>query len=189
MSSLARQAKERWWIWSIPLILVLVLLGFLGNFLMALSGQGKSLLANVDRTEIVLQGLVDQSAELESQINAMRANQVLIDELYNERLSTESQRLTRILSEVKELATQAGLKPAAVVYSDETLDDYDLTRKAFSFSVEGNYAQLRRLIHLLEGSASFLTLDQIGLSQSTGGRQIVRINLRLSTLFAAGERS
>jgi hypothetical protein len=102
---------------------------------------------------------------------------------YQDRLSTESARLTRIIAEVKELASRAGLSPSQITYPSEPLEDYGLRRRGFVFQVDGTYADLRKLVNLLELSDSFLTLEKVDLSGADGGR--LRIQLRLSTLFAA----
>ena len=51
------------------------------------------------------------------------------------------------------------------------------------FTVEGNYAQLRRLINQLETTDTFVALESISLSEATPN---LRIDLRLSTLFSDG---
>ena len=112
-----------------------------------------------------------------------RSNQQRVEELYDQRLSTASQRLTKVLAEVKELATRASLEPSAFSYSEDVLEDFGLERRYLAFGVEGTYPELRQLIHLLESSESFLTLEQVGLAEVGGNRGKLRINLRLSTLL------
>ena len=188
MSHWKRLAREKWWVWGVPLILVLVGVGLLGNYLLVLSNEGKSLLGSVDRTKRELDDLRFRRSELETRIDAVRSNDEAIVELYDERLSTESRRLTAILAEVKDLAKQAGLQAEAFNYKDEDLEEFGLHHKSFNFAVEGNYAQLRQLVHLFERSESFLTLESIGLSEA-GDQSRLRINLRLSTLFALEDAS
>ena len=182
MTPLVRVLREKWWIWGIPTILLLLGVGFLANYLMALSGEGRSLLSNVSRTEAELEKLLDEADALEAKIEALSFNQDEIRRLYEEHLSTESERLTKILVEVKDLADQSGLTPSALNYQDEELESFDLKRKAFSFGVDGSYSNLRKLIHELEQSESFLTLEQIGLAETSGNA--LQIRLRISTIFA-----
>jgi hypothetical protein len=72
-----------------------------------------------------------------------------------------------------------------VSYPTEPLEAYGLRRRAFVFSVQGTYPDLRKFINLLELSDTFLTLEQVTLSESSGGA--LGIQLRVSTLFATGE--
>ena len=59
-----------------------------------------------------------------------------------------------------------------------------LVEKSIVFTVEGDYAQLRRLVDLLEATDTFVTLEPISLSEATPN---LRIDLRLSTLFSGSE--
>ena len=58
--------------------------------------------------------------------------------------------------------------------------------RSVSFSVDGDYAGLRRFINFLELSDLFLTLEEVSLSGRTGESNVLRISLRVSTLFLAG---
>lgn len=135
-----------------------------------------------------LAALLAERRRIESELARVGDNRTRLAQFYDQRLSTESRRLTRIIAEVKELARRSGLEPQAISYPDETIEDFGLRKRSFVFGVEGTYADLRKLINLLELSDSFLTLERVDLSgegQRGGGR--LRIDLGLSTLFATGE--
>ncbi|HEX2162390.1 MAG TPA: hypothetical protein VHM02_00425 [Thermoanaerobaculia bacterium] len=129
--------------------------------------------------------LVEQRRDLEAEQQAIVRTRLAVEDLYGERLAGESQRLTRIIAEVKDLAARSGLTPPSVAYPTEPLEDYALRRRGFVFSVEGSYADLRTFVNLLELSETFLTLEEIRLSESSRGG--LRIDLRISTLFATGD--
>jgi hypothetical protein len=52
-----------------------------------------------------------------------------------------------------------------------------------TFTVQGNYQQIRRLINLLELSDQFIIIDGINLAGSGGSDSTLTMNLRLKTLF------
>lgn len=139
----------------------------------------------LDQERAVLAELVERRRDLESQRQGIERTRLAVDEMYGERLAPESERLTRIIAEVKDLAARSGLTPPAVSYPTEPLEEYGLRRRGFVFSVEGSYADLRKFINLLELSQTFLTLEEVTLSE--GGRGALRIQLRVSTLFSTGD--
>jgi type IV pilus assembly protein PilO len=139
----------------------------------------------LDQERAVLAELVERRRDLESQRQGIERTRLAVDEMYSERLAPESERLTRIIAEVKDLAARSGLTPPSVSYPTEPFEDYGLRRRGFVFSVEGSYADLRKFINLLELSQTFLTLEEVTLSESGGGA--LRIQLRVSTLFSTGD--
>jgi type IV pilus assembly protein PilO len=139
----------------------------------------------LDQERAVLAELVERRRDLEAQRQGIERTRLAVDEMYGERLAPESERLTRIIAEVKDLAARSGLTPPAVSYPTEPLEAYGLRRRAFVFSVEGSYADLRKFINLLELSQTFLTLEEVSLSESGGGA--LRVQLRVSTLFSTGD--
>jgi len=109
-------------------------------------------------------------------------NRARLEQLRRERFATERSRFTEQVRELKALAVRAGLEPAAIAYPQDQLLDFGLVRRSFVFAVDGNYGALRNFLHLLELSPSFLTVEEIGVSDSRGG---LAVKLRLSTLFEA----
>ncbi len=117
-------------------------------------------------------------------IDRVRTNELQVDQLYTDRLSTRSQRLTSVTAEVKKLAREAGLVvPRTISYPEEEIQEYGLIKRSFIFSVEGTYAELRKFISLLEASRSFLKIDEASVVNSAEGKEL-RIDLSLSTLFS-----
>ncbi|HKR66255.1 MAG TPA: hypothetical protein VJZ00_21170 [Thermoanaerobaculia bacterium] len=116
-----------------------------------------------------------------------------VQRVYDEHWSTQQERLTLMIAEVKRLATASNLKPDS--YSFDTADvvtEANSRRRSESlganevgitFSVIGTYEQVRRLINLLELSRQFVIIDKIGLASA--GDQSLTLNLHLKTLFRA----
>ena len=112
-----------------------------------------------------------------------RSSRAALVELYRKGFSTEAERLTRLITEVKRLSQRSGLVPKSISYPEETLEEYGLVRMSLVFGVQGTYPQLRMLVNLLERSDLFLVLERVGL----GGSQesTLNISLEISTFFAS----
>ncbi len=189
MSALSRASviwRERAWVWVPALLFFALNLGARAYYYGAglgdqVSRLGERLTQQTEQDRTLSQEL----ARLEDFKARAVTNQRRIQQLYGVRLATQEQRLTAIISEVRRLATQAGLEPTSVSYPEKELEEFGLEQKSFAFTVAGNYADLRKLINSLELTPSFLILDEIGLGQQGGGsKSSLRINLRISTLFA-----
>lgn len=170
------------WLWAVPLALVVTNVAWTLAF-----GSGARLRAA--DLESRLARAREEHAETDKQFEkreriwiAMVENRKRLEELLDHRLSTQRNRFTAIVSELRDLARRTGLEPSSVTYPDESLEDYGLVRTSFLFAVEGSYADLRAFLHLLELSPSFLVVDQLSVNED--GRGVLRISLRLSTLFA-----
>ena len=57
------------------------------------------------------------------------------------------------------------------------------TMVSVSFTVQGTYEQIRRLINLLELSDQFVIIDGIGLAGGGSDTKNLTMNIRLKTLF------
>jgi hypothetical protein len=111
-----------------------------------------------------------------------------VQDIYNNEWATEAQRLTALISEVKRLAVASELVPKSISYNRgaPTGDAQRKMRTAaevvtISFTVQGNYQQVRRLINLLELSQQFVIIDQVSLAAADN--QNLTLNLQLKTLF------
>jgi Tfp pilus assembly protein PilO len=123
-------------------------------------------------------------AKAEELVERARVNRGLVDEVYRDRFSTQRQRLTRIIEEVKSLARKAGLAPQAIAYPAEDIADFAVIERSFEFTVQGTYPQLMTFVNFLELSPSFLTLKQVELTGGDARDSGLRISLTLSTLFS-----
>ena len=97
-----------------------------------------------------------------------------IQDIFNNRWSTENSGCSALITEVKRLAIASSLVPKSTAFTrmqvpqvqrggrEDAADD----RCGITFTVQGNYQQVRRLINLLELSEQFVIVDQIGLSSA-----------------------
>ncbi|HSS48957.1 MAG TPA: GspMb/PilO family protein [Thermoanaerobaculia bacterium] len=175
--------RQRLWIW-VPAVLF-----FLANavafsvYKLGYAGQVEQLDVEIHAQEQKRHELNGQYQQLQTMIASVRTNQEQVQQLYADRFSTRSRRLTTVTQEVKDLARQAGLSPRAITYPEREIQDYGLIKRSFNFSVQGPYPALRKLVNLLETSHSFIVIDELSVASNTEGPEL-RIDLTLSTLFA-----
>jgi Tfp pilus assembly protein PilO len=175
--------RRRLWVWVPALVFFLANAGAFAVYKLGYAGQVESLQETLDEQRQTLKRLAAQQREIEAMLARVRTNEQQVEQLYAERLSTRSRRLTGITAEVKELAKKSGLVPKTLSYPEEDIQDFGLIKRSFVFSVSGTYGELRKLINLLEVSPSFLSIDEVQVAGSTEGPEL-RIDLSLSTLFA-----
>ena len=138
----------------------------------------------LQQSEKMLQEAKTRRLAKQAEMNAYRNVLKTVDTVYNEWWSTPDQRLTRIIVEVQRLAKLCDLTPRTVSYSPETsTKGLPASGMNITFRVEGTYAQIRRLINLLEVSNEFVIIDEIALQETGTGGATLGFNLRLKTLF------
>lgn len=111
--------------------------------------------------------------------------------IYNEHWSTQGERLTALIAEVKRLAAASNLAPPSYNFdlaqakSDNVAGRRSVALGAnevgIGFTVQGTYQQIRRLINLLELSRQFVIIDRISLAAAESDQ--LTLNLHLKTLF------
>jgi hypothetical protein len=121
--------------------------------------------------------------------------------VYDEYWSTQNERLTAMIAEVKRLAVASGIVPSSITFDQAAIGAKQISAAApsagatagrrhrpigatevgISFTVDGSYDQVRRLINLLELSSQFIIVDRLALSARDG--QTLTLNLHVKTLF------
>lgn len=133
----------------------------------------------------------------EGRVAAYRRIRRDVEDVYTQQWATEAERLTALIREVKRLAAASQLPSRSYSFVREGRAGAGEGAKVgaevvgISFSVHGNYRQVRRLINLLELSRQFVIIDSIALSSSDNDN--LTLTLHLKTLFrdtdtAAGNR-
>ncbi len=179
--------RERLWLWLPPLIFFAV------NLVAIVIYQFSGLAASVDLMAARITAAQSSEATLAAdrdllteKVERAEATRDAVRTLYEERLSSQRIRLTRMITELRQLAAQTGLTPDNVSYPEEDIEEYGLVKKSFVFTVSGSYQNLRSFLNALELSESFITLERISLSDVAGSaRGSLQISLSLSTLFEA----
>lgn len=184
-----RDASEIWrlriWVWLPALLFFLANAVAFSIYRFGYADQVKSLEADLGEVQQQLQPLSLRRRELEGRLLRARTAATAVQQLYADRFSTRSRRLTAVTAEVKALARKAGLNPRSLSYPEQAIEDFGLVKRSFVFSVEGTYVELRQFLNLLELTDSFLTLEAVTLAEESGDQgPELRINLAISTLFA-----
>lgn len=140
----------------------------------------------------------------EQQFASYRKIELDVRRVYDEYWSTQDERLTPMILEVKRLAVASGIVPSTISFSQVDIDARQIVSGATSasgattgasrrktpigvnevgiaFSVDGTYEQVRRLINLLELSNQFVIIQQLALSSRDG--QMLNLTLHVKTLF------
>ena len=122
----------------------------------------------------------------EQQVAAYRGIERNVRDIYENRWSTENQRLTLMIAEVKRLAQNTNLTPTTFNFSKKESGETartttGATEMTVTFNVQGTYQQVRRLINQLELSPQFIIIDQIGLTSETGA--LLNMSIQVKTLF------
>jgi hypothetical protein len=173
------------WLWAAPLALVAINVVWLSAFGSGARLRAADLDSRLGRARETHAAETGRLAERERLWIAATENRGRVESLYRERFSTERGRLTAVVREIRELASRAGLEPQTVSYPEESLEEYGLVRRSLVFTVEGDYADLRTFLHLLELTPTFVNVEQIRVGERPVGA--LGIALRLSTLFAVDE--
>lgn len=123
----------------------------------------------------------------EQQIATYRQSQQDVRHIYETRWATQEERLAALISEVMRLSAVADLVPPAWQFQrTETKSagrtaGIGATEVGISFTVEGTYQKVRRLINLLEVSEQFIIIDRLSLNSQNG--QTLTMTLLVKTLF------
>lgn len=176
--------RLRPWVWVPALIFFLANAAAFTVYRLGYAGDVQTLKQELEDQKKELQTQQAERQKREALLASAKDNRDRIQQLYDQRFSTQRQRLTGIRAEVRKLASQAGLEPPSVSYPESPIEAYGLVKRQFIFTVQGTYPALRKFINLLETSGSFLILEEVTLSHGgDDGEANLRINLKISTLF------
>lgn len=177
--------RQRLWIWVPALLFFLANVVAFAVYTVGYGGRLDALDDTLAQQEQSLQASAAEQREAQAMLNRVRTNDQQVEQLYEERLSTRSRRLTGIQAEVKAMAQKAGLVPQTISYPEQEIEEYGLIRRSYVFNVQGTYAELRRFINLIEASRSFLSINDLKVSGNEESPEL-DISVQLSTLFAQG---
>lgn len=183
MSRTSAHWRRRIWVWLPPAVALVVASLFLAFLESGVRARGTTLDTRLQLAERQNQEAREGLARLEALAAEALATRQQMEGIMAEKFATESGRFTQLIREIKQLAEHAGLDPRDIGYPEEDFAELGLVRRSFIFSVEGSYANLRAFLYLLELSPSYITVDQIALSELAGARGL-RVSLRLSTFFS-----
>ena len=155
----------------------------------------KALDVRLQQSEDNLQRAHNKRLQAEQAVASYRKVQTDLQMLYNSSWATEPERLTRLYAEVKRLAAASGIVMPKT-FSFARTEDREMQKTGgigtvtvtISFTAQGTYQQLRRLINRLELSNQFVIIDAINLGSGSSPDNLT-LNVRLKTLFREPARS
>lgn len=174
-------------LWGIPLALLLVNFAFFTFYRIAYAGKVEVLQSRFEAESERLAKLRGERETFEDKYERIRSSRQGVSSLYLDHFSTEAERFTAALAEIRRLGRASGLEPTSFSYPNQDLEELELRTVGFSFNVEGTYDQLRRFINLLELSDHFLVLERVGLNAGGSSDRDPRLSLSfaVSTVFAS----
>ncbi len=141
------------------------------------------------QTEDDLQRARNKRMAAEQQLASYNKAQADLENLYNRTWSTKAQRLTALINELKRMSVETQLDPNSISFSQAQDKDLQKTGRpgmstvTITFSVNGTYQQIRRLINRLELSNQFVIIDAIHLGGGGSAHNNLTLDLRLKTIF------
>lgn len=147
-------------------------------------------LEDLDSRQTQAQAQLDQAIvhrnSIQAQLAAYAQVRHDIQAVYDERWSTQKERLSAILVETQRLAAASQLHPRSYSFTQDVQKDASLgaTVMHIAFNVQGTYQQVRRLINLIELSDEFMIIDQLALASSAEDNSgVINLTIRIKTLF------
>lgn len=144
------------------------------------------------RLEALERHYLERQAEVRRQRQGGRSPQQPRNDLWSARedlprfwsLIPPRAEFTALIGELFTLADETGLEIDQIVYEPKPVEGRKLLRYGLSFSVAGDYGQIKWFIHSLEQSKRLMVIENVSLNggnEADEGR--VGLTLRLSTLF------
>jgi type IV pilus assembly protein PilO len=95
------------------------------------------------------------------------------------------EQFSELIREIFSISGEAGLTIERISYEPKM--EENLLRYALSFSVAGNYGQIKKFIHYLEQSPRIIAIEELALSGKDASEgEAVSLRVRLSTYFKLG---
>lgn len=189
MTSWRRVWVEEWRRWVPPAAALLLGLVLWAAYHLHFADRVERLETEVTGLELELKQTIADREQLERMQQWRREGERQAQALLEERLGPRARRLTEVLRHVKELAARAGIRPDAIRYTTDLTPDEDFERVSWTYSVVGTYGQVRRFLHLLETTDTFLILEDVRLAEVEEQNAQLRIQLGLATVFTLPPRA
>jgi Tfp pilus assembly protein PilO len=145
-------------------------------------GRKATLGAKIDDYSVKVERLRALNELIDADRQEVAELQSKFQHLNDEVFSDLDLRLTRIMRAVGEATRDAGLLPGSYGYEADEDDALGYVRFGVSFQVEGEYAQIRKMLASLQASPEFLIVDGLSLNKGDDpASRLLSIGVRLST--------
>lgn len=142
-----------------------------------------------ERTYIELQSRARKARQVEAAAlnpqQAFRQGQLDLKK-FLERVP-ERKELSSLIGEIFSFARQAGLSIKAIGYTPDNLKEQNLLEYSLSFTVAGEYGQIKKFIHLVEQTSRLVSIDKLNLGSGPKDEGSVKLSIQMSTYFRLGE--
>lgn len=188
--TVARSAWRRlapWWVTAA----VLLAANVAGYVWLSSTTVGRSATLRAERERLTdeVERLDELVGGAREDAEAARATGAEVESLRLAVFGRLDERLTRILRAVRNATRDAGLRPERYSYTADELEDLDLLELGISYTVEGDYDQIRRMLAGLQSSEQFLIVDAVGFRGEEDPRsRMLEMTIRLVTYVAEADR-
>jgi len=145
--------------------------------------------AEIEREYIELQARTRQGKAMESETPQARYTQMKSDLQKFRSIIPVRGELSGLIAELYEVANASGLEVKQVSYTPSEIPAQELISYALSFSLNGNYGEIKKFIFSLEQSERLIVIDKISLSAAPSSDKSRQVTLRigLTTYFQNDE--
>ncbi len=139
----------------------------------------------LETTRVELAARRDEAAAATAKVKAteqrLKTVQKDLESFNRDVLGTRKERLAALIEDVYALTQKAGLLPGQIGYAME--DSAGVERLALTFSVQGRYADVKRLLFAFESNPRFLLLESVAVATDDREPDVLRLNLVVSHYF------
>lgn len=125
----------------------------------------------------------NEALDLERTTSKLACARSEISRVFDDLLSSKSERMTAIQREVREMARSRGLDPDRITYNASPVKGTGLVRFTIRFPLQGAYETLEDFVRAAEDSPNFLIVDSVSIREGEGDR--IRLEVELATYFQA----
>jgi Tfp pilus assembly protein PilO len=90
---------------------------------------------------------------------------------------------SELLRELDELCAEAGLSRNRSSFKHDEEAQFGMRRVSMTLPIEGSYASIRKFLNILESRPKFIIVDSVALDSEREGTGLIRMEMRLITLF------
>lgn len=125
----------------------------------------------------------NEALDLERTTSKLACARSEISRVFDDLLSSKTERMTSIQREVREMARSRGLDPNRITYGATPVKGTSLVRFTIQFPLEGPYETLEDFVRAAEDSPNFLIVDSVSIHEGAGERLL--LGVELATYFQA----
>jgi Tfp pilus assembly protein PilO len=107
------------------------------------------------------------------------------DQFTRDYLFSKDRGSSELLRELDQLCSEAGLSRNRSSFKHDEEAQFGMRRVSMTLPVEGSYTSIRKFLNLIESRPKFIIVDSMVLDSEREGTGLIRMEMRLITLFGA----